>query len=119
MNKIKGIDMYGKVNKYRNVRQRGFDSKKEEQRFAELRLLERAGAITDLKRQVTIELIPTQYIDKRCVERAIKYIADFTYYEKGEYIVEDVKSEITRKNKDYIIKRKLLLYIHGIRLRET
>lgn len=107
------------MSKYYNIKSHGFDSKKEERRFAELRLLERAGAISNLQRQVTIELIPSQYIGKKCVERAVKYIADFTYEENGNYIVEDVKSPITRKNKDYIIKRKLLLYVHGIQLRET
>lgn len=107
------------MSKYFNIRENGFDSRKEERRFAELRLLERAGVISDLKRQVAIELLPAQYIDGRCVERAVKYVADFTYTEKGLPVVEDVKSEITRKNKDYIIKRKLLLYVHGIRLRET
>lgn len=107
------------MSKYFNIKQNGFDSRKEEARFAELRLLERAGVITDLKRQVPIELLPPQYVDGKCVERAVKYVADFTYTEKGAPVVEDVKSEITRKNKDYIIKRKLLLYIYGIRLRET
>lgn len=76
--------------------------------------------ISELKRQVTIELIPAQYIEKKCVERAVKYIADFTYKDAhGSLVVEDVKSPITRKNKDYIIKRKLLLYTKGIRLLET
>ena len=107
------------MNKYRNIVANGFDSRKEAARWQELRLLERAGAITDLKRQVPIELIPAQYINGRCVERAVKYVADFTYTEHGKHVVEDVKSEITRKNKDYIIKRKLLLYVHGIRLKEV
>lgn len=51
------------MNKYRNIKTGTFDSKKERERWNELRLLERAGAISDLKRQVTIELIPSQYID--------------------------------------------------------
>ena len=111
--------MYNRNNKYHNIRTAAFDSRKEERRFYELRLLERAGAISGLKRQVTVELIPAQYIDGKCVERSVKYVADFCYIENGALVYEDVKSEITRKNKDYIIKRKLLLYMHTIRLRET
>ena len=107
------------MNKYRNIRQGAFDSKKERERWNELRLLERAGAITKLQRQVPFEIIPSQYRDGKCIERAAKYIADFTYYENGELVVEDVKSEITRKNKDYILKRKLMLEKHNIRIRET
>ena len=107
------------MNKYRNIKAGGFDSRKEAARWQELRLLERAGVISDLKRQVPIELLPAQYVDGRCVERSVKYVADFTYTEHGKPVVEDVKSEITRKNKEYVIKRKLLLYIHGIRLKEV
>lgn len=107
------------VNKYRNIKTNGFDSRKEERRYNELLLLQRAGRISNLRRQVPIELIPSQYIDGKCAERAVKYVADFVYCEGGQTVVEDVKSAITRKNKDYIIKRKLLLFVHHIRLRET
>lgn len=107
------------MNKYRNIKTNGFDSKKEQSRYGELLLMQRAGLISDLRRQVPIELIPSQYVDGKCVERAVKYVADFVYKERGEIVVEDVKSVITRKNKDYIIKRKLLLFIHHIRLKET
>lgn len=104
--------------KYKNVKCRGFDSRKEAKRFDELDLLQHLGYISDLKRQVEFELVPKQMEGKRCVERAVKYIADFTYIQDGELVVEDVKSEITRKNPDYIIKRKLMLYMKGIRVRE-
>lgn len=110
---------YGSPNKYGNIKAHGFDSRKEEARYAELCLLEKAGKICYLSRQVPVQLIPAQYIDGKCVERAVKYIADFVYVEKGEIVYEDVKSEITRKNKDYVIKRKLLLYLKNIRLREV
>ena len=81
-----------------------FDSKKEGNRYCELKLLERAGQITDLKLQVPFEICPSQQ-----GERAIKYIADFTYTESGKKIVEDVKGKRTDV---YIIKRKLFKQRH-------
>lgn len=93
-----------------------FDSMKEYRRYCELRLIERAGAITELQRQVKFELIPAQRIDGKVVERACQYIADFVYQENGKRVVEDTKGV---KTKDYIIKRKLMLYIHGIRVKEV
>ena len=92
-----------------------FDSKREANRYQELLLLERAGQITDLKRQVKFELIPSQKVDGKVVERACTYVADFAYKLQGQCIVEDTKGF---KTKDYIIKRKLMLYIHGIRVKE-
>lgn len=94
-----------------------FDSKKEHERFRELKLLERAGKIDDLKRQVVFELIPSQRDKKtrKVIERPCKYIADFTYWKNGEFIVEDTKGVRTA---DYVIKRKLMLYVHGIRIME-
>lgn len=104
-----------------------FDSKKEYNRYIELTLLSRSGAIKGLKRQVKFELIPAQYepdiINPRgkvkkgkLIERAVSYIADFVYTdESGKTVVEDTKGFRT---KDYIIKRKLLLYMHGIRIKE-
>lgn len=78
-----------------------FDSKKEANRYCELNLLVRAGKISDLRRQVTFELVP-----KQSDERAVKYIADFVYMDNstGKTIIEDVKGYRT---KDYIIKRKI------------
>lgn len=104
-----------------------FDSKKEANRYCELRLLERAGQIKNLERQKVFELIPTQREilpekDKhgnhklgKVIERPVKYIADFVYYENGKMVVEDTKGVRTT---DYVIKRKLLLYRYGIRIRE-
>lgn len=92
-----------------------FDSQKEARRFCELRLLERAGRITELQRQVKFELIPSQKIDGKVVERACTYIADFVYIENGKKVVEDTKGF---KTKDYIIKRKLMLHVHGIMIQE-
>lgn len=102
--------------KYHNKKTVGFDSKKESARYQELLLLQRAGRISGLQTQVTFELLPNQYIDGKCVERAVKYVADFTYSENGNFVVEDVKGFRT---KDYRIKRKLLLWRYGIRIRET
>lgn len=93
-----------------------FDSKKEYLRFCDLSLLERAGEITDLQRQVKFELIPSQRIDGKVVERPCTYVADFVYKQAGEKIVEDTKGFRTT---DYIIKRKLMLWVHGIRIREV
>lgn len=93
-----------------------FDSAKEAQRYAELKMLERVGLITELTRQESFVLIPAQYRNGKLVERAVIYKADFTYVdEKGDKIVEDVKGF---KTKEYIIKRKLLLHIYGIQIRE-
>lgn len=93
-----------------------FDSKREFNRWCELKLLERAGAISDLKRQVKFVLIPTQKIDGKVAEREVSYKADFVYTENGKTVVEDSKGYRT---KEYILKRKLLLYTHGIQLKET
>ena len=113
-----------------------FDSKKEYNRWCNLRLLERAGKISDLKRQVTFELIPTQREESTevykagpqkglpkpgaVIEKAVDYVADFTYYQDGEYIVEDTKGY--KKGAAYqlfVIKRKMMLSVHGIRIKET
>lgn len=93
-----------------------FDSRKEAKRYQELRLLERAGAISDLQRQVAFILIPSQKVDGKVVERPVKYLADFVYTEDGEMVVEDTKGF---KTADYIIKRKLMLYVHGVQIREV
>lgn len=87
-----------------------FDSISEWQRWNELNLLRLAGMISDLRRQVRYELIP-----KQGKERAVCYIADFVYTENGKTVVEDVKGVRT---KEYIIKRKLMLYRYGISIRE-
>lgn len=105
-----------------------FDSKKEAKRYKELLLLEKAGAIQDLQRQVKFVLIPAQrepdIIGKRggikagkLLEKECAYFADFVYWDKKHFniVVEDTKGYRTT---DYIIKRKLMLYMHGIRIKE-
>jgi len=105
-------------NKYRNCKSGGFDSRDEKRRYHELLLMQRAGEITGLCKQVPFVLIPAQR-DKsgRVIERAVKYVADFTYTDvnTGYFVVEDVKGFRT---KDYIIKRKLMLWVHNIRIKE-
>lgn len=89
-----------------------FDSKREAQRWMQLKLLERGGAIKELERQVEYELIPKQE-----GERAVKYIADFRYIDHdGKTVVEDTKGVMTPV---YILKRKLMLWVHGIRVVEV
>lgn len=104
------------MSKYNNVKFKldgeWFDSHKEGLRYRELQLLEKAGEVSGIERQVTYELIP-----KQPGERALKYIADFRYKNKeGQLIVEDVKGY---KTEVYKIKRKLMMYVHGIKIRET
>lgn len=88
-----------------------FDSKHEAERYAELKLLQCAGQIHNLQLQVPFELVP-----KQDGERPVKYIADFVYEENGCKVVEDAKGF---RPKDYIIKRKLMLWVHGIKVREV
>ena len=104
-----------------------FSSKKEGLRFRELSQLERAGKITGLERQKKYILIPAQRepdtVGKRggikpgkLLEREVAYYADFDYLDQnGKHVVEDTKGIRT---KDYIIKRKLMLWVHGIRIKE-
>lgn len=93
-----------------------FDSRKEYFRWHELSLLEKAGVVSGLQRQVRYELIPSQRIDGKVVERPVHYVADFVYQQDGQTIVEDTKGF---KTKDYILKRKLMLHVHGVRIREV
>lgn len=112
-----------------------FDSKKEAKRYKELKMLERVGIIQKLQRQVKYVLVPAQYErtdevytkgkDKgkpkkgRLIERECAYYADFVYSQNGNTIVEDVKGY--RNGQAYnlfVIKRKLMLYVHGIAVKE-
>lgn len=126
------------MNKYGNkkvvIHGEVFDSKYEAMRYYDLKFLEGIGAISDLRRQVKYELIPVQRekstkvykkgrkkgqpIEGKVIEKAVTYIADFVYTDSttGKEVVEDAKGVRT---KDYIIKRKLMLYIHGIKIREV
>lgn len=108
------------MTKYNNSKYNGYDSKKEAIRATELKLLEKAGVISHLQEQVVYELIPSQYRivsgKKKCIERAMKYIADFQYVENGNTVVEDAKGFRTEV---YRIKKKLMLYFHDIQIKEV
>lgn len=106
-----------KQNKYHNkkvtIDGQTFDSQREGERWMELRLMERAGEIVGLNRQVKIELIP-----KTKLYRACFYVCDFVYFDKreGKTVYEDSKG---MKTKEYLLKRKLLYWRHGIEILET
>ena len=115
-----------------------FDSKKEVKRYAELKLLEKAGKIKEFELQKVFVLIPAQFEQTgevytkgknagqpkrgKCIEQAVTYKADFAYIdESGKQVVEDVKGyrdPASGAYARYIIKRKLMLYVHGIRIVE-
>lgn len=119
--------MYSKYNS-RKVAVDGiaFDSVKEARRYKQLKLLQLAGEISDLRIQVPFELVPAQYERSmsvysrgakkgqpkrgRCIEKAVTYFADFVYSENGRRIVEDAKG---MRTKDYVIKRKLFRWRYG------
>lgn len=123
--------MWRHTNKYGNkkviVNGITYDSKKEAKRSQELEVLQAAGEIFGLERQAEFLLIPAQRepdrtgpkggkIKGRTIERAVVYIADFCYRDKtGEMVVEDTKGVRTP---EYIIKRKLMLWMYGIRVKE-
>ena len=105
-----------------------FDSKKEAKRYSELKLMQKAGEISELQRQVKYVLIPQQRMpDTRgprgglkrgaVLEKECAYIADFVYFDNqlGKYVVEDTKGFRTDA---YIIKRKLMLKVHNIIIHE-
>ena len=95
-----------------------FDSIKEANRYQELRILEKAGEIHGLERQVTFTLIPDCRDPEtgKVIERAVKYVADFQYEQDGRRVVEDTKGFRTP---EYKIKRKLMRFIYGIEIREV
>ena len=113
-----------------------FDSRREYARYRELQLLERAGEIKDLRRQVQYLLIPAHYEEyeryskkgqrltngRRCVERGCSYVADFVYLKDGQTVVEDAKGYRDTSSamyKVFIIKRKLMLWRYGLHVKEV
>ena len=119
-----------------------FDSRAEARRYGQLRMLERAGEISDLQMQKMYELIPGHYeyvptgkifsrgarkgqkeYKRVTVELPVKYIADFVYKTKdGNTVVEDVKGYSDPNSATYakfVIKRKLMLWIHGVKVKEV
>lgn len=116
-----------------------FDSKKEANRYIELLLLQRAGKISNLREQVKYVLIPAQYEEyervspktgkklkpgRRLLEKECAYIADFVYTDNatGKEVVEDTKGYRDPSSAGYakfVIKRKLMLHLYGVRIKET
>lgn len=98
-----------------------FDSMAEARRWRDLQWLQRGGVISGLQRQVKYLLLPSQYDENgKLLEREVSYLADFVYYENGQLVVEDVKGY--QKGPAYavfVIKRKLMLKVFGIRVREV
>lgn len=108
--------------KYGSVKQQvmgiTFDSKAEARRFMELKALEAAGQIDCLELQKRFLLLSSKRNADGYLERETAYVADFVYVDSsGETVVEDTKSVATR-TPEYVIKRKLMLHIHGITIRE-
>ena len=93
-----------------------FDSRHEAHRWIELKYMERAGIIRDLRRQVPYELIPAIADGKKTVQRAISYVADFVYTENGQTVVEDAKG---MKTEVYKLKKKMMRWKYGIEIREV
>lgn len=105
-----------------------FDSRRERNRYIILSALQRAGEISDLRMQVTYELLPAIYemeekqlktkVKKvqRCAQRAVHYIADFVYKDKeGNEVVEDTKG---MRTKEYLLKKKMMRALLGIQIKE-
>lgn len=130
---------YKKKQKYNNkktiVNGISFDSQKEARRYQELVMLVQTGQIKNLERQVKYILIPAQYETverygkkgqklkdgQKLLEREVAYVADFVYEENGETIVEDIKGYRDPSSAGFakfIIKRKMMLYFHNIRIKE-
>lgn len=103
------VGKYG--NEWTQVDGINFQSKKESERYIELKSLQRSGAIIKFKLQVVYELIVKRIL-------ICRYVADFVVWHKdGTVEVEDVKSDATRKIATFVIKKKLMLAIHGITIK--
>lgn len=100
-----------------------FDSRAEMARYIELVQMQRVGLINGLQRQVKYEIIPAIRVQKeialktktkvveRVEEKAAHYTCDFQYTQDGVLVIEDAKSEATRREKDYVLRRKLMKHL--------
>lgn len=99
-----------------------FDSIRESKRYGELKLLEKAGEISNLKLQVPYKLVESVYLDGR-KKPPIRYVADFVYWistDKDYFtVVEDAKSPHLRKNQAYRMKKHLMKAVHGFEITEV
>ena len=99
-----------------------FASRREARRYMDLWLMQRAGEISGLRTQVKYPLVPKQVHPDGTKERPIDYVADFVYEQGGETVVEDSKGfrdTASAAYRVFVMKRKLMLYIHGISVREV
>ena len=114
--------MRGKKPRYRNepvtVDGEKFASKKQYARWCQLKMLEQAGKVSNLRREVPFELAPSVTLDGK-KKPAVRYFADAVYKEDGVEVVEDTKSPITRRDPVYRIKRHLMMSVLGIEIREV
>lgn len=98
-----------------------FDSLSEKDRYLELLVMQKAGIISDLVCHPEFEIIPRQTFPEtgKFAFHPAHYTADFQYVRDGKTVVEDVKSKVTREEKDYVLRRKLMLYMNGIYVEEV
>lgn len=89
-----------------------FDSMREARRYQVLKARERVGQIAGLRRQARYDLEVNGV-------KIGRYTSDFEYEEDGRWVVEDVKSPATKKARDYVLRKKLMLALFGIEIRET
>ena len=111
--KVKIISQTGQKSKterlkYWNIKINGYDSTKENNRATELNMLQLAGKISNLIEQPTFRLQKSYKHEWQTIKGMI-YIADFQYKKWDKIIIEDVKSEATRKSRTYVNKKKLFL----------
>lgn len=115
---LKTVCICKRKSKHRNVKTNldgvTYDSKKEANRAAELKIVALAGKIAELRTQVPFVLFVNE-------QKICTYIADFVYRDMatGNIVVEDVKSEHTRKLQVYRIKKKLMKACFGIEILEV
>jgi NADPH-dependent ferric siderophore reductase len=94
------------------------DSKREAARWAELQRLEQLGTIHRLRRQVPFELAKSVHLEgEKRAKPAIRYVADFVYFEGNVTVVEDVKSPVTAKTALFRCKRHLLKALYELDVR--
>lgn len=123
------------MRKYHNTKvaagEMSFDSRKEHRRYLRLLDAQRKGIISELRTQPEWTLIPPQHEESvqqlktkskkvlRIAERAVTYKADFSYIKDGKLVVEDVKISPKLLPKEFVLKRKMMLYFHGIKVRQV
>lgn len=127
-NRVANRSKYGNSKvEYQGIK---FDSKREMQRYIILKDAENKGVISDLRMQVKFELIPAvkeTYIqhlktkDKECtrtLQLPITYTCDFAYIKDNELVIEDVKISKSMLPKEYVLKKKMMFALKGIKIRE-